>query len=539
MSRHEHIGPDLRLSRRDALKMAAAGGGGLAVSSLLAACGGSSSSSPSASSTASAGKPKRGGTLRVGVLGGSSSDSLEADSPLTYLDNARVANLYDPLLTFDRDAKIEYDLAEEVTAASKDAMNWVIKIKPGIEFHDGSPFTSESVKFTLQRIVKMKLNGQPLLALADVENIKILDKNSLSVPMHAPVSVFDEILASPWAFQMVPVGYDPKKPVGTGPFKFQSFSAGQQSVFVRNDNYWDHGMPYLDQLVLIDASDPTSQTSGIQGGQFDAIDQVTPASVSGLNGAGINTTVSKGYAWNPITMRVDQAPFNDVRVRQAFRLILDRPKAADVAIGGYGAIGNDLFAPFDPTYNHNLPQRVQDIDQAKSLLKQAGHDSLTVTMTTSNQIGVGIYETAQVFAEQAKAANVNVNLQELTQSAFYGPNFVKYTFAQDDWSLYSYLVQVYYSMLPTSQYNETHFADPKYIKLAASAIKELDLAKADRDRARDAVDRVQHRRLHHSLLHGLRGRDDQEGRRNAPVPNGVALQQLPLQVSVDGIAARR
>ncbi len=255
--------------------------------------------------------------------------------------------------------------------------------------------------------------------------------------MHTPNAVFDQALASPWEFQIVPVGYNPKKPIGTGPFKYKSFTPGQQSVFVRNDNYWDNGLPYLDELVMIDASDGTAQTQGILGGQFDAIDQVTPAAVPGLNGAGIVTTVSKGYAWNPITMRVDKPPFNDVRVRQAFRLILDRPKAAEVAIGGYGALGNDLFAPFDPTYNHDLPQRVQDIEQAKSLLKQAGHDSLDVTLTTSDQIGVGIYETAQIFAEQAKAANVNVNLQKLTQSAFYGPNFEKYTFAQDDWSLYT------------------------------------------------------------------------------------------------------
>ena len=458
--------------------MAAAGGGAVALAPLIAACGGSSSSSSGTTSAAStaAGTPKKGGTLKVGILGGSSSDTLDANTPLAYADNARIANLYDPLLTFDRNAQIEYDLAKSLTA-SKDAMTWTIELKPGIEFHDGTPLTSEAVKYTLQRIEKGQLTGAPLLASADIKNIKILDKLSLQVPMHTPNAVFDQALASPWEFQIVPVGYDPKNPIGTGPFKYKSFTAGQQSVFVRNDNYWDNGLPYLDELVLIDASDGTAQTSGIQGGQFDAIDQVSPAAVSGLNGAGIVTTVSKGYAWNPITMRVDQPPFNDVRVRQAFRLILDRQKAADVAIGGFGALGNDLFAPFDPTYNHDLPQRVQDIEQAKSLLKQAGHDSLTVTMTTSDQIGVGIYETAQIFAEQAKAANVNVNLQKLTQSAFYGPNFVKYTFAQDDWSLYTYLVQVNFSMLPTSQYNETHFADPKYIKLAGQAIKELDLSK--------------------------------------------------------------
>ncbi len=462
------------VSRRDLLRMTAIGGSAAALSPLMTACS-SDGGSPATSPTAAA-SPKRGGTLTVGILGGSSSDTVDGNTPLSYTDNARLANLYDPLLTFDRDAKIEYNLAEELTA-NADATSWTIRLKPGIEFHNGKTLTSEDVKFTLNRIASGNLTGAPLLAVADVKNIEILDSQTLRVPMLAPVAVFNEILASPWTFQMVPVGYDPKQPVGTGAFKFNSFTPGQQSVFDRNPNYWDDGMPYLDQLILVDAGDGSAQTQGIQGGQFDAIDQVTPAAVAGLTSAGINTTVSRGYSWNPIVMRTDVAPFDDVRVRQAFRMILDRPQAAQLAIGGYGAIGNDLFAPFDATYNNDLPQRVQDIEQAKSLLKAAGHDSLTVNLVTSQQIGVGIYETAQIFAEQAKAANVTVNLQNLTQAAFYGPEFTKYPFAQDTWSLYTYMVQVYYSMLPTSQYNETHFSNPQYIKMAQTAIKTVDEAK--------------------------------------------------------------
>ena len=471
----EHV-DESRFSRREALRIAAASGSAVMLAPILASCGGSSPSSAS-STTAAATAPKRGGQLKVGILGGSSSDTVDGNSPLTFVDNARIGNLYDPLATFNREAQMELALAEEIVPASSDATSWVIRVKPGIEFHDGKPLTSADVKYTLQRIVHGNFTGAPILEVADVDNIKILDSGSLKVPMHAPVAVFDQIVASPWEFQIVPVGYNPKKPVGTGAFKFTSFTPGQQSVFARNDNYWETGLPYLDELVIIDASDGTAQTAGIMGGQFNGIDQVTPAAVPGLTSGGIKTTISRGYSWNPITMRVDTPPFNDVRVRQAFRLILDRPKAAEIAIGGYGALGNDLFAPFDPTYNHSLPQRQQDIEQAKSLLKAAGHESLTVTLISSDQIGVGIYETAQVFAQQAKAANVTVNIQNLTQSAFYGPNFTKYTFSQDDWSLFTYMVQVYSSMLPTSKYNETHFDNPQYNKLAAQAIKELDLAK--------------------------------------------------------------
>ena len=216
-----------------------------------------------------AGTPKKGGTLKVGILGGSSSDTVDANTPLTYVDNARLANLYDPLLTFDRNAQIEYDLAKSLTA-SKDAMTWTIELKPGIEFHDGTPFTSESVKYTLQRIATNNLTGAPLLLAADVKNIKILDKLSLQVPMHTPNAVFDQALASPWAFQMVPEGYDPKNPIGTGPFKYESFTPGQQSGFVRNDNYWDEGNR---SSTSSDRRHQRRQRegNGLLSGQFDAI----------------------------------------------------------------------------------------------------------------------------------------------------------------------------------------------------------------------------------------------------------------------------
>ena len=88
-------------------------------------------------------------------------------------------------------------------------------------------------------------------------------------------------------------------------------------------------------------------------------------------------------------MRVDAAPFSDVRVRQALRLIVDRQQMIDQALNGFGMLGNDLYSPFDPAYAKDLPQRVQDIDQAKSLLKQAGQEDLDVELVTSTAVGRG------------------------------------------------------------------------------------------------------------------------------------------------------
>ena len=118
-------------------------------------------------------------------------------------------------------------------------------------------------------------------------------------------------------------------------------------------------------------------------------------------------------------MRVDVAAFNDVRVRQAFRHMIDRQQMNDLVFKGYGTLGNDLFAIWDPAYDHSLPQRNQDIEQAKSLLKQAGHESLTVELVTST-IAQGTVLGAQVLAQQAKAAGVTVNVRQRHQRTFSG-----------------------------------------------------------------------------------------------------------------------
>ena len=132
-------------------------------------------------------------------------------------------------------------------------------------------------------------------------------------------------------------------------------------------------------------------------------------------------------AWIPFTMRVDQAPFNDVKVRQAFRLIVDRQQMIDQALSGYGSLGNDMYAPLDVAYASDLPQREQDIDQAKSLLASAGADGLQVELFTGDDIGSVATAAANLFQEQAKAAGVEVKVTK--KAPFYDDQYLQYTFA--------------------------------------------------------------------------------------------------------------
>ena len=149
---------------------------------------------------------------------------------------------------------------------------------------------------------------------------------------------------------IVPTDYDPKKPVGTGPFKYESFTPGQQSTFVRFDDYWGDGR--RTSTASRSSTSPTTpaRVNALLGGQVD-VDRQRPGrrrSPSSRATATCGARSPRLAAGNPFAMRVDTAPFDDVRVRQAFRLIVDRQQMVDQVLGGNGRIGNDLYGRFDP-----------------------------------------------------------------------------------------------------------------------------------------------------------------------------------------------
>jgi peptide/nickel transport system substrate-binding protein len=175
-------------------------------------------------------------------------------------------------------------------------------------------------------------------------------------------------------------------------------------------------------------------------------------------------------------MRVDQPPFNDRRVRLALKYVVDRPEMRKLIFEGYGYLGNDVPCITDPQYDHSIPQRVQDIERAKSLLKAAGHERLSLELVTA-ELANGVTEQAQLFAQQAAAAGVTVTLNKITPQAFYGPNYLHRIFTQDAWLYGLYFTQAALAMVPGAPYNETHFDDPRYNALFAEALKTVDVAK--------------------------------------------------------------
>ncbi len=473
----------LSLSRRELL----VGAGGVLLAGGLAACGSSGSSSSAASGGGStpAGTPKKGGNFRLGVTGGGASDIIDGQSIVTKPDQTRLIGSWETLMTYNEDYVLGTDgLAEEVDSSVPGQVD--VRLRSGIEFHNGKTLTADDVIYSIKRILNPKegLFGAAGLASIDPNKLQKMDANTVRIVLKQPDSTIPDQLGQ-YFNGIVPVGYERKgalKWVGTGPYKIQSFTPGQQSVAVRNENDWRPASdgPWFDQVTVTDFADSAAQVNALMAGQLDAITDIPFAQIDTAKAQGIAILEGTGGGWLPLCMAIDMDPFTDVKVRQAFRLMADRQAMLEQVLSGHGSVANDIFAPFDACYSSDLAQREQDIEQAKSLLKSAGQDGMTVDLHTTNG-AAGMVDSANVFASQCKAAGVTVNVKN--DPNYYGDQYLKLPFSVDFWGTRGYLPQVGLGMLPPPcPYNETHWP-PKsgegadYISLYQQALKETDPTK--------------------------------------------------------------
>ncbi len=416
-------------------------------------------------------------TLRLihGATGGGLKDSLDPHFPVTYPDISRVRNLYEPLFQFDTDYVVQPALAEELES-SADATSWTIHLRDGVTFHHGKSLTADDVHATFERAFDPENVGTQageLASVADMAASGPLDDLTYRLVLKEPLAIVKELLAA-YGLGIIPTDFDVENPVGTGAFTADLFVPGQRSRFLKFADYWDQ-QASVDELVIIDFADDAAKVNAMLAGQIQSADNLPTYLVDAIRDQGGRALISESGGWLPFTMRVDLEPYSDPLVRQAFRLMVDRQELIDQALNGFGVLGNDLYSPFDPGYASDLPQREHDPEQAAALLAEAGRSGLQVEVVTSTAVGSGGVEAANLFAQQAKLAGVEVRVNKVDSSTFYGEQYLQWPFAQDFWGTRNYIPQAAQCALATSPYNETHWDDPEFEALIKQARGEVNL----------------------------------------------------------------
>ncbi len=456
---------------------------------ILSACGGANSpASSSSASTGASGTPKKGGTLRVATQAPSA-----AVNPLTVADSGGLAmvNQTGEFLAFDNNLK---QMLQPMLALSwkpnSDASVWTFKLRPGVTFHNGQPMTADDVVYSWTEYSNPKNASSALSAIGGAllpSGVKKVDSMTVAFHLEAPNGNFPYLVSSDsYGAVIVPKGTDFNKWqstfVGTGAFKLKSYTQNVGAQFVPNPSHWGGG-PYLDGTNFTFYTSQPPQILALQGGQVDVITQfVVQGAQALLNNPSYTIITLKSANHRELSMRTDQAPFTDPRVRQAVALTMDRPGMVAALLAGKGQLGNDsVFAPVFPSTDTSIPQRQQDISKAKQLLAAAGHPNGFSTSLVS-EIYQEMPALAQVMKSNLAKAGINAGLKVETQTQYYG----KSTVGNSDWldstmSLVDYgnrgVPNVFLSSTLTSAgtWNAARFKNPTYDKLVKQYVAAVDL----------------------------------------------------------------
>jgi peptide/nickel transport system substrate-binding protein len=427
------------VSRRDFLRRGSMiGMSAPLLGAILAACGASSPASSSASSSASsttAAPAAKGGTLKIGAVAPAA-----AVNPLTVSDagGLLMLNQTGEFLVFDSNLKLALEPMLALSwSPNGDASVWTFKLRPGVTFSNGAAMTSADVVYTFQELSNPSNASNALSAFTGVltpSGVKALDPMTVQFTLEAPNGNFPYLVSSDnYNAIIVPKGTDFSKWqstfIGTGAFKLDTYTQNVGATFVPNPHYWGT-KPLLSQTSFSFFTSQTPMITQFQGGSFDVVAQFTPAGASGiLNNSSYKIIKLTSSNHRELSMRNDQAPFTDPRVRQAVAYTLNRPAMVAGLLSGDGSVANDYpFGPRFPSTDTSIPQRTQNISMAKQLLSAAGHpNGFTVKLDTEQYQEIPLL--AQAIAQDAKAAGINIALNVESQTLYYG----KSTFGNSDW----------------------------------------------------------------------------------------------------------
>ncbi|MBT2514740.1 ABC transporter substrate-binding protein [Arthrobacter sp. ISL-30] len=452
----------LETSRRQVLAV-----GGISLGALLlAAC----TNSPSSGTEQSGGTPKKGGTLRISIGDGSSSDTLDPGTALTANASLVVKTIYDPLAVTDNNFQVQPALATSWEVNS-DATQWTIHLREGVKWHDGSDFTSKDVLYTISRWLDPKtgsaINGF-LSPYLDMGGVSAPDASTVVLNLKKPNSVLIQTLGANPASQMIKDGvtdFSGKNLVGTGPFKLTAWSPGTGWKAVRNDAYWGDAV-YLDGIEASITPDQGAKLQAALSGAADITDLIPVSLWAGVQGRNdlVLETIKNRQSW---VFAFDQrvAPFDDHRVLDAIKLATDRDKMVETALLGQGTATADVpIAPGSSWYPSGLKPEY-DQGKAKALLAEAGFpNGLDMKLSVTDSVP-GMLDAAQAWQQAVKSAGINVTLDQFSPDTYWSKGYMATPAFMSFFTQFFPPVGFDAFYRKSAAWPYTHFADPAVDKI--------------------------------------------------------------------------
>ena len=377
-------------------------------------------------------------------------------------------------------------LAEKWTT-SDDGLTWTFNLRQGVKFHNGETLTSKDVKATFDRLRDEKVGAATVALYSNIADIATPDDNTVVFTLKKSNPDFLLDLGDYHALIVWSGIKDPKTEfIGTGPFMVDQYLPEDRLTFKRNPNYWmkdaeGNQLPYLDGMEFIFMAEPAAQVQALQGGQVDYLIYLPSEFVGTLkDDQNIQVLEKPSNTAFVLRMRSDKKPFDDEKVRQAFKAATDNTAILAGAFEGLGVVGHNT--PFGPGYGDfylDAPDPTRDVAKAKELLAAAGYaDGLKITLT-AQQISP-VPAMATILKEQWAEAGIDAEIQLVPSDVYYGADnlWLEADLAITDWGSRAY-PQPYLDLayVCTAKWNESHWCDKELDDLSAKAAVELDRAK--------------------------------------------------------------
>src|SRR5437868_13712915 len=347
---------------------------------LVSACTGAAQPGASNAPSAQSG-PVAGGTVTIPI---GADPTLNPWSPNAFVESLFINRaIFEGITKPGKDLAPAPDLAESWTIAP-DGLSWTFKLRSGVKWSDGQPFSADDVAFTFNDVVlKPDLGAQNRASYAAVKTVTAVDPNTVRFDLSRKFAALASFLAYNAGIlpkhvlsgnPLTTTTFNKGVPVSTGPFKVEKYTSGQSVSLVRNDNYFGP-KAYLDKVVFTGVPDPNTQIAQALSGDISIMILDNKAAVDRVKTASGLSVVSRPlvqYYWLALN-QTDQR-FTDVRVRQAFVYAIDRQAIIKSVELGYGSIANSPITPalaayYDPSLASKYPY---DVAKAKDLLAQAG-----------------------------------------------------------------------------------------------------------------------------------------------------------------------
>ncbi|TNF17415.1 MAG: ABC transporter substrate-binding protein [Rhodobacteraceae bacterium] len=428
--------------------------------------------------TKAAAQPSRGGTFRWGIHDGNTSDTHD---PGTYVTRTGIflAHTHRSYLTMiNGDGSLGPDLADSWTA-SADASEWTFEITPNASFHSGRKVTANDVVASLNHHRGDKTTSAAKSLLTDVTDIKADGEHTIVVSLTGGNADFPWLMTD-YHLAVCPANEDGtidwQSGDGSGPYKLESGEFGVQFELSRHEGWHGEGA-YFDRVELITLNDPNARQTALVTGDVDAvslIDLKTMALLQRDPGIVIQNVPSAGAITMP--MFCDTAPFDNADVRNALKLAMDRDEIIAKIAFGAATKGNDFHhSPAQPYWPDDIPQRDYDPDQAKSLLKKAGAEGLSVSISTADSLFSGAVDMCVLYSEQAKAAGIDIDVVREPNDGYYSDVWLKKPFCAVSWGARP-TPDVMYTLAykADAAWNESRWQNERFNEVLLQAKAELD-----------------------------------------------------------------